>query len=184
MDDNLHWSVLESEHVADCRVFTVKKNHSRNEGRQKGKTFSFYVIKPNNWLNVIPVTPEGEVILIRQFRHGIGSVTLEVPGGMIDEGEDPALAAARELLEETGYTSDPIVPLGVNHPNPALQDNICHSFFAPNARKIQEPVLDFTEDIDIVLVPLKDIPSMIKKGAITHALVITAFHMLALLNES
>ena len=180
MSDKLLWSVVTSEHVADCRVFRVMKNFSRNEGRKLGQTFDFYIIKPNNWINIIPVTANGEVVLVKQFRHGIGSVTLEVPGGMIDDGEDPALAAARELLEETGFTSDPIVPLGINHPNPALQDNICHSFLAPNARQIQEPVFDFTEDIEIVLVPLSEIPNMIQKGEITHALVITAFHMLGL----
>lgn len=177
MTNSQYWSLLESEQVADCRVFTVKRNLSRNEGRKKGTEFSFYVIKPFNWINIIPVTSEGNVVMVKQFRHGIRELTLEVPGGMVDPGEAPAVAAAREMLEETGYASDEIIHLGTNHPNPALQDNVCDSFVALNVRKVQEPVFDSTEDIDIVHVPLERIPEMIRKGDIMHALVITAFHM-------
>jgi len=177
MTHSQYWSLLESEHIADCRVFTVKRNLSRNEGRQQGKTFSFYVIKPSNWINIIPITPEGNVVMVKQFRHGIREVTLEVPGGMVDSGEEPAAAAAREMLEETGYASDEIIHLGTNHPNPALQDNVCDSFVALNVRKVQEPVFDANEDIEIMQVPLAQVPEMIRKGEIMHALVITAFHM-------
>ncbi len=180
MTHSQYWSLLESEQVADCRVFTVKRNLSRNEGRKKGTEFSFYVIKPHNWINIIPITSDGNVVMVKQFRHGIRELTLEVPGGMVDPGEEPAVAAAREMLEETGYVADEIIHLGTNHPNPALQDNVCDSYVAVNARKIQEPVFDTTEDIEIVLKPLAEISEMIRTGEIMHALVITAFHMLGL----
>src|SRR4051812_5610502 len=82
------------------------------------------------WCNIIAVTPEDQLVLIRQYRFGVGASTLEIPGGLVERGEDPAAAAARELEEETGYVAGRVVPLGAVHPNPALQGNRCHSFLA------------------------------------------------------
>jgi 8-oxo-dGTP pyrophosphatase MutT (NUDIX family) len=136
----------------------------------------FYVIEAVDWVNVIPITPEKEVVMIELHRHGINERSLEIPGGMVDpEDPSPMAAAQRELREETGYESDPLLPLGVVHPNPAIQDNRCYSFLAPNASPAGEPDPEEGEDIAVVKFRLSKIPGLIKEGRITHSLVITAF---------
>ncbi|MFA7335892.1 MAG: NUDIX hydrolase [Candidatus Obscuribacterales bacterium] len=143
------------------------------------ETHDFYVFKPTDWVNVIAVTPDYQVVLIEQYRHGIEQVTLEIPGGMIDEADGGSLIAGqRELLEETGCSGDDLVFLGRNHPNPAIQSNICDTYLSLNVKQIQVPSFDGTEEVAIRLVPIKDIPRLIKNGMITHALVIVAFHYL------
>lgn len=140
----------------------------------------FYVVTAPDWINVIPVTEDDRVILVRQYRFGIEGSTLEIPGGMCDEGEPPADAARRELREETGYEAGELELLGSVHPNPAIQNNRCHSFLAPGVRRVGAPDPDTDEGIEVVEVPLSEIPGLIDGGKITHALVIAAFHYLGL----
>ncbi|HMZ81595.1 MAG TPA: NUDIX hydrolase [Acidobacteriota bacterium] len=177
----LPWRKLSTEQIADCKVFTVNRDRVCAPGEPDEKAHSFFVIHPANWVNVIPITPDGKVLLIEQFRHGIEQVALEIPGGMIDpEDPSPEAAAARELLEETGYRADEITILGKHFPNPAIQNNVCYSILARNVRQVQTPSMDGTEDIAMKLVPLEEIPELIASGAITHALVIVAFYYLEL----
>jgi ADP-ribose pyrophosphatase len=129
------------------------------------------------WCNIIAVTPEDRLVLIRQYRFGVGASTLEIPGGLVDRGEDPAAAAARELEEETGYVAGRVVPLGSVHPNPALQGNRCHSFLALDCVKRHEGKQDHGEDITVELVPRADVPRLILEGQITHSLVVVAFFL-------
>lgn len=140
----------------------------------------FYVVTAPDWINVIPVTEDDRVILVRQYRFGIEGSTLEIPGGMCDEGEPPDAAARRELREETGYEAGDLELLGSVHPNPAIQNNRCHSFLAPGVRRVGAPDPDTDESIEVVEVPLSEIPGLIAGGKITHALVIAAFHYLGL----
>jgi 8-oxo-dGTP pyrophosphatase MutT (NUDIX family) len=113
--------------------------------------------------------------MVRQYRHGSGEVTLEIPGGLIDAGDTPEKAAVRELLEETGFQAREVLEIGVVNPNPALFNNRCYTFLAKDVKKIREPMPDQTEDIEVVLVPLSDISEWIRTGKIDHAIVITAF---------
>ncbi|MDY7228959.1 NUDIX hydrolase [Hyalangium rubrum] len=129
------------------------------------------------WVNVIAVTPDQQLILIRQYRFGIQASTLEIPGGLVDHGEDPALAAARELEEETGYVPGRVVPLGAVHPNPALQGNKCHSFLALDCVKHHAGAQDEGEDIAVELHPRAEVPRLILEGHITHSLVVVAFFL-------
>ena len=111
-------------------------------------------------------------------------MTLEIPGGLVDqEAASPLWAARREMQEETGYDSEDIIPLGAIHPNPAIQGNRCHSFLARNVEKRFEPSFDTTEETEVLLVPLVDIPDFIRQGRITHALVVVAFHWYDLLKQ-
>lgn len=171
------WLRRASRRVLRCGIFDLDEvTFEPPDGRPARP---FYVIEAPEWVNVIALTPEREVLLVRQFRFGIGSVTLEIPGGMCDGDEPPAVAAARELREETGFASElPLEPLGWVHPNPPVQANRCHTFLARDARRVGEQRPDEHEIIDVERVPLDDVPSLIAEGRISHALVLAAFTLL------
>jgi ADP-ribose pyrophosphatase len=171
------WKKEETEALGDYYVFSLRRDRSRSP--HTGQAHDFYVLEAPDWINVIPLTPEGEVVLIRQYRHGVGEVMLEIPGGMLDEGEDdPRAAAARELREETGYEAGELELLGVSTPNPAILDNRLYSYLARDVRLVAAPQFDSREYIEVELVPLEQIPGLIRSGRITHALVIAAFYHL------
>lgn len=132
------------------------------------------VIDAPDWVNIIPVTEGGGVVLVRQFRFGTWSNTLEIPGGMLDPGEDALTAATRELEEETGFRPARVSSLGSSHPNPAIFTNRLHSFLAEGCVKVHEGKQDGSEDIQVVIVPKTDLPRLVREGAITHSLVLAA----------
>ena len=161
--------------VGDYRIFRLRRDHVRSP--HNGREFRFYVLETPEWINVIPLTPEGKVVLIRQYRPGTEEVSLEIPGGMVDDEDgDPAATARRELLEETGYAAGEMIPIGRVAPNPAIMDNQCHIFLARDARPVAEPQFDGAEYIELELVDLDEIPGLITGGRITHALVVAAFY--------
>lgn len=172
----LGWEPRGSEQLADCRVFRVRRDRSASP-RDRSE-HDFYVIEAPDWINVIPVTDAGEVVMIEQYRHGTREVSLEIPGGMVDEGETPRVTAAREMLEETGYAARRLVSLGKARPNPAIQDNWIHTYLAEGAEFRGSPVFHGTEYARTLLVPLSEIPALIAEEQITHALVVLAFHKL------
>lgn len=179
----LAWTILNSTQVADCRVFTVHRNLSQRP--RSTDTYDFYVLRCPNWVQVLPMTKSGEVLLIEQYRPGTHSVTLETPGGIVDPEDDSSeRAAVRELLEETGYRAEKMVFLGRIHANPSLQGNHCDAYLAVNVERVQEPNFDENEEIESRLVPYNEIPDLIKSGAISHSLVIAAFHYLHLYEQS
>jgi 8-oxo-dGTP pyrophosphatase MutT (NUDIX family) len=157
------------------RVFDLHEVSFRHPDRDHVREFS--VVEAPDWINIIPLTADRQVVMVRQYRVGIEDFTLEIPGGMCDPGEDPRTAACREMREESGYDSDDVVPLGWVHPNPAVQTNRCHTFLARNARQVANPDPDPDEILEVTTVPLDDVPGLIADGTISHALVIAAFHL-------
>ena len=170
------WEKLASDRRGDYRVFTVREDQSRSP--QTGRSHSFYVIEASDWVNVIPVTPAGKLVFIKQYRHGTAEITLEVPGGIVDPEDATARhAARREMREETGYDTDEIVYLGEVAPNPAIQNNTCYTYLARNARPLGPQRLEGTEEIEVVLVDPADVPGLVLSGKITHSLVVVAFYL-------
>ncbi len=173
----LVWRRSASQRIARCGVFDLDRvEFAPPEG---GPARPFHVLSAPDWINVIPLTDDGHVVLVRQYRFGIEAETLEIPGGMCDPGESPEAAARRELREETGFDAGSLESIGWVHPNPPLQTNRCHSFIARAlARGPQSP--DPCERISVVEVRASEIPSLVRDGRITHALVLAAFHLASL----
>jgi ADP-ribose pyrophosphatase len=167
------WPLISSRLDRSFRIFNLRMDRALSP--RTGEEHDFIVLASSPWVNVIALTDREEVVLIHQYRHGIREVTLEIPGGLVDAGDDPRAAAKRELSEETGYRGDEWIDLGYVHPNPAIQDNRCHTFLALGVKPAGTQSLDDKEDIALVLKPLAEIPRLIREGAITHSLVVCAF---------
>jgi ADP-ribose pyrophosphatase len=149
-------------------LFSIRTNRCRSP--RTGYEHDFYVIDFPNWVQVLPITPEDQVVMVRQYRHGCGQILLELPGGLIDpEDGNPEESAERELLEETGYAAEELVLLAETYPQPAVLSNTGSTYLARNAKKIAESQPDAAEDIEICLVDLEKIPEMIRKGEIKNS---------------
>jgi ADP-ribose pyrophosphatase len=168
------WKLISSERGKSYRIFDLRTDRACSP--RTGQEHDFYVIESSSWVNILPLTPDNDVVLVRQYRHGTREVTLELPGGLVENADSPASAALRELQEETGYGAAAVIPLGSVHPNPALQNNRCYSYLAENVYPLGNQKQDDKEDIAVVLEPLADIPRLIREGVITHALVVAAFY--------
>ncbi len=167
------WPLLASKILNAFSIYTLRQD--TRESPRTGKKHDFLVLDSTDWINVVPVTPDGNLVLIRQFRHGTASLVWEIPGGMMDEeDESPQEAARRELLEETGYEPEEMVFLGVVHPNPAIQNNRCHTFLARNVRLRQSQKLDGSEDIEVRETSWEETARMVAQGEISHSLVLAA----------
>ncbi len=168
------WPLLGSRTITENRIFSLSGQTCRSP--RTGGEHEFYVLECGDWVNIVPLTDEGEVVMVRQFRHGTRDFTLEIPGGMVDSTDvDPGQAAAREMREETGMEASRVQHLGSIEPNPAIQGNRCHSYLATGLSRVGAPVLDGTEEVEVVTVPLARVPELMKKGEISHALVVVAF---------
>ena len=146
----------------------LRLRRERFRSRKSGKTHDFFIAYLTDGVHVIAVTPENEVVMVRQFRVGLHRDSLETPGGLIELGEGPCIAGARELLEETGYAGDAPTRLGTISPNPGFLVQRIATIVIHNARRIAEPAPDQTEELTIELVPVSKIHSLIKRGEIEH----------------
>lgn len=136
----------------------------------------YYIMDFPDWVNVVPVTSTGEVVLVEQYRHGAGERFLEIPGGSTHPGcEDPLEAGRRELREETGFEAMEWVNCGHHFPNPALQSNRMHTYLALGCKEVGAPNLDPFEDLNVVKVPLKELVRKWERGDLKHSLIAASF---------
>lgn len=172
------WKIIESSYLRP--YFRVDKCEVAS-----GSIFEPFVLEFRPWANVLALTSDYRAVMVNQYRHGIARVMMELPGGIVDEGESPLDAVKRELLEETGYTADDFIEVSIFFPNPAIQSNKMHCFLARNAVSIAAQHLDDSEEIEVHLIPLADLVEMAKRGEFTHALQMAAlFACLAHMNRA
>ena len=167
-----------SRFKGNFRIFTVREDRSRSP--RTGQVHSFYVLESADWVNCLPVTDDGQLVCIRQYRHGTRSVTLEIPGGLVDTDESPEEAAQREMREETGYAADEMIYLGSMRPNPAIMNNTCHFYLGKGAARRHGQHLDSAEDIEVVLLDVADIPRLVSSGRIVHGISLAGLYYLDL----
>ncbi len=172
------WRVVSDEHLQHCKVFDVHR--ATMESPRSGEPHPFYRIESPAWVNVVAVTAEDDLVMVRQFRQGSREVTLEIPGGLVDPGESPEQAAGRELLEETGYRAGRIESLGSINPNPALFTNRLHMRVALECERVAEIRNGATEETIVELLPLAKLESALREGEIDHALVVASLYSFAL----
>lgn len=177
------WEILKRERVADYKIFALDKKQVRSP--RTGDTREVQALQFSDWVLILAVTPQQEVVMVRQYRHGTEQVHLELPGGLVHPADtSPELSAQRELLEETGYEVSNIRLIGECYPQPAVLSNRCIFYLAEGAVKTQQQHLDAGEDIEIITMPLNQISAKIESKEIDHGMVLLAFFFYRMSSEN
>ncbi|MBC8039347.1 MAG: NUDIX hydrolase [Opitutaceae bacterium] len=171
------WEKGASRSLAATRIFDLRGVQFRHPVR--GTEREFVVIDAPDWVNVLALTPDHRLVMVNQFRYGIDAFSWEIPGGMIDPGEDPVAAAVRELQEETGYVGTSARLLGSVNPNPAIMNNRCHLVLVENVVRKEAQEWDDDEEIELTTLPVDDAYAWAQSGRITHSLVLNALLLFA-----
>jgi 8-oxo-dGTP pyrophosphatase MutT (NUDIX family) len=167
-DDPQPWEVLASSYLFRKRWLTLRQDRVRLPGG--GVIEEYFVNEYSPWTNVVALTADRNVVLVRQYRYGLGAVHFELPGGVVDPGEGPAAASRRELLEETGFGGGRWEPFVTLSANPALQTNLTHTFLATGVEPLQLPQNEATEELTIHLVPVAEVRRIVMAGEVVQAL--------------
>jgi 8-oxo-dGTP pyrophosphatase MutT (NUDIX family) len=167
-----NWPKVRSEAGPSLLLFDVRYDFVQNPRTQQ--VLKRVILETRDWVNVVAITPDHKIVLVKQFRFGSGHITTEIPAGLIDPGENSLDSARRELKEETGYTTEDWRYLGRVQPNPAFLDNYCHHWLAVDVKKKFEPTLDAGEDIEVNLYTFDQMRSAINKGEVDHVLALSA----------
>ena len=169
------WKKIRSVPAGDFRIFKIRTDTCVNP--RTGGEHGFHVLESVNWVNVLAVTPDRELVMVEQYRHGSGTVELEIPGGMMDPHEtDPVATAVRELREETGYEGAPARLLGRVMSNPAILNNVTYTVLIENCRRRHAVEFDHGEDLETRLVPSEQVAQLVAEEKIGHSLVVVALY--------
>jgi ADP-ribose pyrophosphatase len=173
----MEWKVVKSEKLFSAPWLNVRKDVCElPDGR---KHSDYYILEYPDWATAFALTEENKVLMVRQYRHGLGVISTELPGGVIDNNERPADAVARELMEETGYKFETIEEIGKVSPNPATSTNYMHMFLAKGGKKVSEQKLDPTEDVQVLLYTIDELKQLIRENKMVQSLhITTAFYAL------
>ncbi len=173
------WATIDSKFLGNHKVFDLY--HKIRTNPNTLKSYSFTSLEAPNWVNVVAITEENELILVEQYRHGIDDFSLELPAGVIEKNEEPDCAAKRECTEETGYCGgDNVLLLGEVRPNPAFLNNFCYHYLWLNCRLLNDQKLDENEDIKVVLCPMNEVKKLITGRKLTHTLTLSALLLYSL----
>jgi 8-oxo-dGTP pyrophosphatase MutT (NUDIX family) len=169
MDEPQEWDVLESAYLSRKPWLTLRQDRVRLP--TGAMIEEYFVLEYPAWVNVVAVTPDDRVVLVRQYRHGLGRVGIELPAGVVDPGDpSPEAAARRELLEETGYGGGTWNSLGVASANPATHSNLSYSFLAAGVQQVAPPAPEATEDLRVLTASVAEVARLVEEGQVVQAL--------------
>ena len=174
MSKELDWELLDRHIDESAGLMLFEKRIDRLRNPRNQKEFDRIILESVDWVNVVALDAQGHSVMIRQFRFGVGYTTLETPGGMVDPGEDSFTAARRELLEETGYSSDNWQYLGAVEPNPAIHNHLCHHWLANDVYRSSDQALGDGEQIQIEIMSVEAVQAAVQSGELKHALALSA----------
>lgn len=168
------WRIIKDKKLVETPIFDLREKYLDAPGQKVDHPF--YVLNAADWINILALTGDNpeKIVLVEQYRAGIHESTLEIPGGMVDDGEDPLTSARRELKEETGYESDSWTSLGTVSSNPAILSNRTHLFLASHCVKTSEQNTDGSEDIAPHIMDLDRFLALTANGTVHHAIVVAA----------
>ena len=169
------WPKLDSVPLGDFHIFRLRKD--RKTSPRTGQPHEFYILDTLDWVNVVAVTPDQQLVMVEQYRHGTDTVELEIPGGMLNHAsESPLAAGLRELREETGYAGEEAQILAEVQPNPAFMSNRCFTVLVQNCQERYPIEWDHGEDMITRLVPVSELRGLIIAGKIRHSIILAALY--------
>lgn len=167
-----NWKTLESKSIMRAGLLSLREDRCElPDGRVHPR---YFTLEFPDWVNVVPITQEGRMVLVDQYRHSAGEAHLEIPGGSVEPGEEPMRAALRELMEETGFVPENLVLAGRHRPNPAMQNNSMWTYVAFGCRRQGEPTPDPFEDLRVHQLAVPEVYDRLRAGEISHSIVVAS----------